>query len=361
VNWTRCLSTLLLAFLGASTLDAQEEIVVVPPLSAPPLAPAVVASPLERFWLLPAVEVGWSRSQRVPISLVPGQSLDTGTRIGFSLTGGAWLDSEQIRGIDASVFFLEEGRRGFSLFAPSDRVLLLPLKNSGLGRGRGRGNFFALSGPEVGIGAFQALAETDYQTADLNYRRSLLRTDEYRLDALVGYRYARLSEGLHLYNKRMGGDGLLVRTKDHIHACNQFNGGQFGLTGEMQRGRWFFGGTGKLALGNICTTTLAEGAFRVNGAVDPYGFYTRPAVSGERSHSGFAVMPTMNLNVGRQITDHMRVSVSYNFQYLSQVMRPSDVFDPTPSFVGGGEGMTRDATSSDFWVQSINAGIEWRY
>ena len=225
----------------------------------------------------------------------------------------------------------------------------------------GKPAFFQLAGLSVGSGAYQAFLDTSYLTADVNYRENLICGDDIRLDALIGYRYAHLHEGLHLYNKRMSADDFLIRTKDHISDSNQFHGGQFGLSGEYRIDRWYLDFTGKVVLGEVFTSTEEQGAFRVNTVVDPFGFYSRPAVSGDRSSSRFAVMPAANLTFGRQVFEHGRVFVGYSFQYLSSVIRPADILDPIPTLNGPGFGMRREATTSDFWAQSVNLGLELRY
>jgi len=65
--------------------------------------------------------------------------------------------------------------------------------------------------------------------------------------------------------------------------------------------------------------------------------------------------------VGRQVGEHARVFAGYTFQYLGGVTRPGDVIDPVPDLLGPGLGMTRDRGTTGFWVQSLNAGMEWRF
>ena len=66
-------------------------------------------------------------------------------------------------------------------------------------------------------------------------------------------------------------------------------------------------------------------------------------------------MPTLNVTArpaGRPTT--CRVFAGYSFQYLSRVARLGDVLDSTPA-------SDRAARVTDFWVQSINFGVELRY
>jgi hypothetical protein len=51
------------------------------------------------------------------------------------------------------------------------------------------------------------------------------------------------------------------------------------------------------------------------------------------------------------VRDHLRVFAGYSFQYLSRVTRLGDVLDPAAGV----------APATDFWVQSVNFGMELRY
>jgi hypothetical protein len=336
-----------------------------------PKLPPCPCRPLGQYWVIPALELGWSRPADVPPLLrvgvpdgrggfLPGpvvfgdQRVSAGFRPGFSITAGTWLDRCQTNGIDGSFFFLGTGTTDTTTFAPG---VPLVLQTSNLGPQA----LFALSSLAAGIGSHEAIYETRFFTFDANYRRNLYCETNTRIDGLLGYRYAGVHEQLDLYGRRAGPTGEIVRFRDTASAANHFHGGQIGVAAEHRVGDWYFGLTGKLALGAVVTDTDLEGAFRVNGVVMPNGFYARPAVSGPRSHTDFAVMPVVNLSVGRQLGEHARVFAGYTFQYLSRVTRAGDVIDPVPDLLGTGAGMSRDGSRSSYWAQTLNVGMEWRF
>lgn len=327
--------------------------------------------PAGRFWFVPTLELGWTRAAGnpliartgvvVPGGVIPGtvvyggRSLAAPGRAGFGLGTGMWFDPQHTRGIDASFYYLGKGTTETAIFA-GNIPMLLPVHDP-----LGTPAFFALAGPDVGIGAYQVGLSTRYASADVNYRQNLLCYGRLRIDGLVGYRYAHLGEDLQAYGKRLGPTGEIIRFKDHVDAANHFHGAQIGLAVEHQFGQWYVAFAKKLAFGGTVTTTDFDGAFRVNGTVDPYGFYSRPAVAGRRSHTDFAVMPVLTLMVGRQLWDHGRVFAGYTLQSLTAVTRATDVVDGSPTLAGYGTGMQRETATSSFWSQSVTLGMDLRY
>lgn len=336
------------------------------PVSARPEPPC---GPQGRFWFAPALELGWSKPADTPPLVRLGtptgpvvygnERLRTPFRAGLGLAGGLWLDDRHTRGIDGSFYHLSEGSNETNVLTNAV-PLVLPTAN-GVG--------FPLADPGTEhLGNYQAGLTTRFIAADANVRRNLFCSENARLDTLVGYRFAHLGETFELYGKRLGPGGEVVRFRDDAAARNDFHGGQVGLAGEYRLDRWYLAATGKVAFGTVFTTTELDGKFRVNGVVVPSGFYARPGISGAMEHTRFGVMPTVGVTLGRQLGEHSRVFVGYNLLYLTGLTRGPDVIDPTPNVLATDPQAPlaplagrRDATTSDFWVQSVSLGMEWRY
>ena len=324
--------------------------------------------PAGRWWVAPDLALGWTRGANVPGLVRVGspagpigygdQRAGAPFRAGLGLTAGLWLDDRYTRGVDASFYYLSQSGAGTTLFPPGIGLYLPTAEGT-----------FPLSDPANGdAGAFQAGLNTRFASADVNYRQNLLCSADARLDALAGYRYARVADDFEVYGKRLGPGGEIVRFRDEASADNDFHGGQVGLAGEVRAGGWYAGVTGKVAFGTVFTDTDLQGKFRVNGVVIPSGFYARPGLAGERDHTRFGVMPAVGVTLGRQLGDHCRLFVSYNFLYLNHLTRGPDVLDPAPPvsaadpFRVNPVGVDRrDAANSDFWAQSVNLGLELRY
>lgn len=75
----------------------------------------------------------------------------------------------------------------------------------------------------------------------------------------------------------------------------------------------------------------------------------------------------MQVNLGYNITDHVRVFVGYDFLYLSNVIRAGDQvnLNVNPNrFLGisGGPANSPFAFhTSDYWAQGLNFGLEFRW
>ncbi len=318
-----------------------------------------------RWWLAPTLELGGTKSAFVPALLrygvadgsgvAAGRAVYGGNRVslpfraGVGLSAGAWFDRCQTRGVDASFYHLQEGSAETSALSDGS-PLLVPTTTAG------RPTFFPLAFPGVG-GRFRAEYETRYTAADVNYRRTLLCDGAVRLDALAGYRYAHVGEDLDLSLTQMRALGTAAAT-DHVHAGNDFHGGQVGLAGAYRAGRWSADLTGKVAFGTTFTTTESRGAAAANGTALPIGFFSA-SNAGTRDGTHYAVLPSVNVALGRQVGEHARLFVGYSFQYLSTVTRAADVFDPRPD--PSGTGPRREEGTSDFWAQSFNLGMDWRY
>ena len=95
----------------------------------------------------------------------------------------------------------------------------------------------------------------------------------------------------------------------------------------------------------------ARPALRRRRRSDNDGGFTRLAALADSGGSRFAVLPTMNVQLGRQVGDHapglrrLLVPVPEPGRALGDVLEPG-----------------RDRTGiTDFWVQSFNFGFELRY
>jgi hypothetical protein len=83
----------------------------------------------------------------------------------------------------------------------------------------------------------------------------------------------------------------------------------------------------------------------------------------------FTVVPELGLNIGYQLTNHIRAFVGYNFLYWSSVVRPGDQIDPRvntnlipPPISTAGPAVPAFAFhGSDFWAQGITLGVEFRW
>jgi hypothetical protein len=307
-----------------------------------------------------------------------------------------WLDDCASCGIDARYFFTGE-RTGRSLIS-SDQVpnIFRPFTaaNDGLGS-------FSEQVTAAGssVGSISSELRSNFWGAEVNYRDNICCWNSccsgFRADLLAGFRYLQLDERLtivenytriadfQVFDRALGqvvtepaGTNIVIR--DSFATRNDFYGGQLGTALQYHRNRWTVDLRTTVALGTTHQRLTIEGnQVRTLPGQPPLffngGLLALDSNIGTYSRDRFTVVPEVGLNVGYQVTDHVRAFVGYNFLYWSNVIRPGDQIDPVidvnrvPRFAPPG---IPDATSvhpavlfksTDFWAQGINVGLEFRW
>lgn len=317
-----------------------------------------VCGPPGKWWISPSLQLAWVPTHspvatvrlRVPApggGTVAGPLLPVAGRsagrfdAALGLVGGWWFGERNVNGVEASLF-TRDASNTFDGAAPGGLVVF----PRGTQRGAQVIAFPDGLAPFVS-GAFPYTLGTEFTTVDVNYRHNMLCSGRGRVDWLAGYRYAYLGDELYLGEEPDEHDEYRW---NRAAVSNSFHGGQVGLAGEVRADGWYVSGSAKVAFGMLTAEARASGTFlgaegRANGT------FRRLGALGAADSTEFAVMPTLNVQVGRQLTDHARVFAGYSFQYLSRAARLGDALNP------GASGLT----FTDFWVQSIGLGAEFRF
>jgi hypothetical protein len=316
--------------------------------------------PPGKWWITPSLELAWVPTRPAPATVrlrvadpasfggtLPGPLVPVGGRsagrfeAALGLVGGWWFGDTNTHGVEASLFtrYADNTFEGTSPGA----LVLFP---RGTKRAAQVIAFPALLAPFVN-GAFPVTLATTFTTADVNYRHKLLCNENSRLDWLAGYRYAFLSDELYLGDRPDDRDDYRL---NRTAVTNSFHGGQIGLAGEIRTNGWYVAGSVKVAFGVVNSEAEATGAF-IGAEARGLGGFQRLTALTSAEQSEFAVMPALNVQLGRQVTDHIRIFAGYSFNYLSRVARLGDALNPA----------TAGLTVTDFWVQSIGFGAEFRF
>ncbi|HEY2783882.1 MAG TPA: BBP7 family outer membrane beta-barrel protein [Fimbriiglobus sp.] len=322
----------LLPTMPAQTYVPPPPLPAAPPvyLTEDPLDARTVFQRPDRLWVRVGLVLGWSDRAKLPATWVPpatgtpvrfSESPSASERSGFLLDGGFWLDDARIHGFDAS--YLELG----DCFRQIDGT---PVPTS--------------------IGTYDnAIAHLGswWDSADVNYRHNFLDRDALRVDGLIGYRYASLSD-----HARVGQvlpdpvDGAVIY-RDRGAATNEFNGGQLGLAMTYTLDRWAFSATGKIALGTVLSRVRLSGdsAAALVGAPLDFG-----------SSSQFAVLPSLTYDVSWRFWRNNYFTLGYQFQYLNRTVRGADAFG-----VYANPGSNPLQATSGFWAQGLTLGWQFKY
>jgi len=239
-----------------------------------------------------------------------------------------------------------------------------------------------LAAPGAFSGAARLRVTDFFQGAEANVLHGLDHAGGVRLDGLVGFRWLNLQERLTFATNSPNvfpNPPDVFQTFDQFDANSNFYGGQVGLRASTGNDWLFLNATGKLAFGATRQSVFANGAtftndYSGNGTVITYpgGYFAQSTNFGRASHTAFAVVPEIDLNLGLRLTPWANVFVGYSFLYVSSVARPGEqidrVINPTQAVAINGpgpfSGPARPApmnNSTDFWVQGINVGLELRY
>lgn len=93
---------------------------------------------------------------------------------------------------------------------------------------------------------------------------------------------------------------------------------------------------------------------------------------GRHQRNQVAVIPEVRVDVGLQLTSHLKLRAGYTFLWVSTVARAGEQIDPGinttvfPILSGNGPlvGPARPAftfAGTDLWVHGVNVGLELRY
>jgi hypothetical protein len=316
--------------------------------------------------------------------LFGGRGLDYGTLSGVRATVGGWLDQDGRFGLEASGFLLERGATGFRASSPGAPGPVVSIPFNALApfgtpplNPPGETALNAGGGPNT----VTALSTTRLWGAEANALANLARDDRFRVDALAGFRYLDLQEGLGLRDVFPDAvTGGTVTVGDSFSTRNQFYGGQLGARfGTTFRG-FTLDATAKAALGwthesvNVLgLSTVTSGAFGFPTGTFAGGVFGNPSNGGRSTHDHFAVVPEAQVRLGYQITRRLQGFVGYNFLYISDVVRPGDQINrninPTQNVLFGGTGgaLTGPAAPpppfnrTDFWAHGVSFGLALRF
>ncbi len=410
------------ALLAANGFAAEMEHLPAPPAPAPATItdagpppeggfPAFTASPANYlYWAGTESLLWWERNGHLPANLVtsglptdavPGAlgqlntlglsgpgTINYGAFSGIRLFAGAWLDPQQILGVDASGFVLQQRSQGFALNSTVGGNPLLALRHSDAFTGLP--DAFVLASPSISNGGIALHTNSQLWGADANLAHTFFRLPSFRLVGLFGFRYLDLSEGLSLETRKMAIDHSTISfqgqnfatpafelTADRIHARSQFFGGQAGLRGEYYFSHFFIAATGKLALGRtnevmdaMGVSTLQIGTFPLRTAAG--GLFVLPSNTGHFVNQDFGIVPELQLKGGVLLTRWLRATIGYDILYWSRVFRAGDSLDLTvdnrqvptsPSYQAGVIGHSPQPlfNTSNFWVQGLTFGLEFTF
>jgi hypothetical protein len=325
----------------------------------------------------PVIVGGASPTVLPSIPLLGGQDNPLGTDMLFGLRTdlGFWLDDCQHYGVGGRAWgILTDGQE--SIITNGGNSTGIAFFNTSLG-------IPDVSTVNLDTGAFGAntgtigvLNELDVFSGEL-YGRALLIGDScHRTDLIGGYTFLRLDSGYRLQSIVNDGVtnapppvGTVTTVTDQFSTQNIFHGGHIGLSNSMNRGRVGFDLSGKVALGNMQSTSVVAGNFE---QVPPppnapttanRGLFAQSSNIGTITQNNFTFIPEVNAKM-RYRLGRAQLGVGYTLVLLpevamaaSQIDTNIDVFNilgtpvaPTPNF-----------NTESYFLHGLDLGLTFQF
>jgi hypothetical protein len=310
------------------------------------------------------------------IVLLGDKTVDDQIRSGFQFTAGYWFESDQVLGLEASVFYLEPHGTQFTASSDGTTVLARPFVAAGSGGDDEivQEQALVLALPGVSTGGVRVTTANRFWGAEANGRLNCCREGCCRVDLLGGFRFLELKDRLSIasVSDTIPTSGP-VSVIDDFSTRNRFYGGQFGAEAEFRQGRWFLNVRGKLALGALDRAVAINGTTTFTtpdgSTVVPGGLFAQPSNIGRHSDTRFGVVPELGFRAGCHINDFLRVYAGYSVIYLARnVVQPGDQIDRTVNVeqvpalggaaVAGDQRVPFTLKNTDWWAQGLQFGIE---
>lgn len=288
-------------------------------------------------------------------------------RSGARITAGYWFDPQRSRGLEASVFGLENASTGFAADTNAYPILARPYTDVLTGVP----SALFVGFPGIVTGSINAGETSRLWGAGALYRHDLGMWSGQRVSALIGYRYLRSSDRLSIAQTTTG-LGALVNATDNFSASSDFHGLDLGLTGEWRSGPWSLEWRGKVALGVNLNSADIAGLTNITflGVTTPApgGLLALTSNIGHYDQSRFAVVPELSLKAGYMIAPQWRLIAGYDLIYWTGVQRVGGLIDTTvnPTLIPPAQpaGTARPApvfNTTNLLAQGFNFGVRYSY
>lgn len=295
------------------------------------------------------------------------------SRSGGRFELGMWLD--RCRGDALEVTYLFLGEEGDSFLGSSDEFAILARPFFNIAAGTEDARLIAFDG--VVDGSLNVSSETSLHTSAITFRRALVRDVNYKIDYLLGYRFALLDDTISIRESTTSLSGATAGTTidlfDSFDTRNTFHGGEFGLEVKQRLGRfWSCRCTARVALGGSQSRTRVMGQTKVfdgtTMTTTAGGLLTQASNSGTFKDTNFNTVSEVGFTLHREITKNVAFTFGYNFLFWSDVMRASEQIDrsvnPTqipPNTLVGEARPELPLDSTTYWAQGMRLGLACQF
>jgi hypothetical protein len=298
-----------------------------------------------------------------------GTNLRNGGRITLSHLMGDGLTT-----ITGRFWGIENGAATFAANSATFPVLGIPFFNANLAQE----DAFLVAFPGLtDPGSVRVLSKNSLFGADAWGSRNWFNDGSLSVDVLGGYQFVRLDDSITMDSNftsvGVGGNlppvGTTFNIFDSFRTRNQFHGGTLGLLARSYRGPITLEGLFKVGLGNMNQTVIVNGRTTETqpggpATVTSGGIFALPSNIGTQTHNHFCYVPELNANLLYNINSNWRAMVGYSFLYWNQVVLAGNQIDRNVNLgqtTGGPQVPQPRFSRTDFWVQGISLGADYRW
>jgi len=226
------------------------------------------------------------------------------------------------------------------------------------------------------VGEIGVLSDLDVFSGELYGRGLLVGDRRNRVDLIGGYTFLRLDSGYQLRSRIVDGFtdspppvGTITTIVDQFSTKNTFHGGSIGLASNLTRGRVGVGLTGKVALGNMESTSIVSGTFsQVPPSPNPptfanRGLFAQSSNIGTITQNNFTFIPEMNAKLRYRI-GRGELGVGYTIVVLPEVaMAPSQIDQNIDvlNILGAPVAPAPNFNTEAYFLHGLDLGMTFRF
>jgi hypothetical protein len=258
---------------------------------------------------------------------------------------------------------IEDGSEGFARNSASNPIIARPFFNTALGI---QDSFLVAFPGVTNPGRINVLSKNDLIGIDAWASRCWYNDGCSSVDFLAGYQFTRLDDSIVIDSTSTSAGGVvpagtLVNVRDSFRTQNEFHGGSLGLIGRSYRGVVTLEALGKLGLGNMRQAVITNGSTTIGGVTSTGGIFAQPSNIGTIEHNHFVYVPELNVNLLYNLNDRWRLIGGYTFIYWNNVVLAGNQINAAVPVPAGAPPVAPKFQRTDFWVQGISLGAEYRW
>jgi hypothetical protein len=301
--------------------------------------------------------------------LFGGTDINDDHQTGGRLTFGWYKDACRTMAMGARFYGSEGGTVRFAAGGNGNPIIGRPFFNSDpLVNAE---DALLISFPGVASGTVDAIAENDVLGSEVFFRAAVDRGCNYQLDLFAGWQFNRIDSDLGISSQHTQGITRFV-FNDLFAVDNEYHAAALGVYAEVYQSNFTISALAKLGIGGMNQQVFITGNNSVtvgaNTVVTDGGLLTQPTNMGTFDRSVFTWSPEVNLKLDYAVTPHISLSVGYTFLYWTRAAFAGDQIDRSvnDTQLNGGAvvGPARPAFAfrdTDFWIQSIDLGVNWNF